>query len=354
MLEGSSRNATSSESSFDSFDAEKSSISDLTRLEVSNTSVDSAIYGSLEAGSDTVIPRSYQMKKTDSGYKSLEVSSTSRFSSVGWSQSTIDDGSNTSRFIPSMKPVVQGTDCNDMVDDEMMSSSYVDKPQMEQQSGQSHRKHQLFHRTRKMWHSISIEPTFGDIDPVSSLPPHNVIGSVCEEPGESYLQVVGRKRRETESSENEEMEPKRSVILHFPNLHKYSAAQLRALQRDYSIDERSDRLFREFSQTEPLYEMEYSSYTVPRRGRRNRRSHKHTELSEFSPRSHRKKISPQDSIEEESPMDTSVGMSLDKGMEIVSVSSSPIYSSSTVKPATYTATVCTEPPERSSPYPSQI
>lgn len=101
---------------------------------------------------------------------------------------------------------------------------------------------------------------------------------------------------EGDATTTDEISGKRSVLARFLRTHRYPGAY-RRLERDYSIDEKSDRLFREFSRTETSLDWE----TPGRRGTRlytGRRLHRHLD-AEGSPRSHRRKLSPQDSIEEE-------------------------------------------------------
>lgn len=307
-LDGSSHPQLSSENSFDSVDTENSSVTgDTCRPDIFSGSVDSAFDGSLDQGVDSPVSRTYQMKKTDSGYRSIEVSTTSRYSTISWSQNTIDDCNFTRQESNLKLPLPQSIDVEDKAteNDSMSCSKSPDETSQEVIS--INERKSMFNQSRRMWHSICAEPSFMDTD----IPSTSYQGDVAEksgqaavEPGEATPQVVSRKRRETDISTGDEASVKRSVLPRFTSPHKYSHSQQRALQRDYSIDEKSDRLFREFSRAEPLYDMEYSSYTIPRRGRRNRRLARHIDVPEGSPRTHRRKLSPQDSIEEESSMDT--------------------------------------------------
>ena len=102
---------------------------------------------------------------------------------------------------------------------------------------------------------------------------------------------------ESEGATTDELSGKRSVLARFLRTHRYPAAHYRLLQRDYSIDEKSDRLFKEFSRTEVPLEWEPPGRRGPRLYS-GRRLHRHLD-AEGSPRSHRRKLSPQDSIEEE-------------------------------------------------------
>ncbi|XP_018026248.1 uncharacterized protein LOC108681698 isoform X2 [Hyalella azteca] len=318
--EGLSGMIISSDNSFDSVDTDNSSVTDFIRHDA-NVSVDSAFDASVDSVPESRAPRPHQMKKTDSGYRSIEVASTSRYSMASWSQNTFEESVHHPTFsirgtIPSSDNEEKSTE-----DDEMSSNKSPDEPTLEFKDKQLARSQQ-FHLSRKLWHSVSVEPSFMETDgPCSSKLTDP--GDVSAYPCSSSALVVGRKRREMDASRNDEVSGKRSVMHRFMSPHKYSKSQLRALQRDYSIDEKSDRLFKEFSRTEPFYEMEYNSYTIPRRGRRNRRRARHLEVTECSPLSHRRKLSPQDSIEEESSMDTGRDSSMTRSEGAMAVAASP-------------------------------
>ncbi|KAF2362526.1 hypothetical protein FHG87_006720 [Trinorchestia longiramus] len=312
--EGSAANLPS-ETSFDSVDTDNSSIADFTRLEA-NASVDSAFDVSVDSVPETRGPKSYQMRKADSGYRSMEVSSTSRYSMASWSQNTFEEGvAALPSFNVEGRILTSDNDEKSTEDDEMSSNKSPDDPVDTQQ--QHFAKSQQFHLSRKLWHSVSVEPSFMDTEVPCSSKQANTLESKTPS-----SKIVCRKRREMDVSRNDEISGKRSVMHRFMSPQKYSPSQIRALQRDYSIDEKSDRLFKEFSRTEPFCDMEYNSYTVPRRGRRNRRRVRHLEVTECSPRSHRRKISPQDSIEEESSMDTR-DSSLTRSEGAIAVTASP-------------------------------
>lgn len=109
---------------------------------------------------------------------------------------------------------------------------------------------------------------------------------------------------EPETNSGDESSGKRSVLARFLRTHRSQGSplrpgQLRLLQRDYSIDEKSDRLFKEFSQAEIALEGEPSSSGRKTRLPSGRRLPRRLEPGDSSPRSNRRKLSPQDSIEEE-------------------------------------------------------
>lgn len=94
---------------------------------------------------------------------------------------------------------------------------------------------------------------------------------------------------EVDAATTDEISGKRSVLARFLRTHKYPAAHYRLLQRDYSIDEKSEGV-----EWEPPNRRSSRFYT-------SRCLHRHLD-AEGSPRSHRRKLSPQDSIEEEDQM----------------------------------------------------
>lgn len=302
----------SSENSFDSVDTDNSSTAgEITRPDIFNASVDSAFDGSIDPCVESPVTKPHQMTKTDSGYRSMEVSTTSRYSTISWSQNTMDEA----RQISNIKvPLPQSVERDEKSKEDDMSSckNSPEDPPCSSTTGTPRKT--MLHDSRRMWHSICAEPSFMDTDSPSTSCQGDTAdkSGLAVEPFETPSKPVGRKRREIEICAGDDTSGKRSAMVRFMSPHKYSLSQQRALQRDYSIDEKSDRLFREFSRTEPFYDMEYCSNTIPRRGRRNRRHARHIEVSDGSPRAHRRKLSPQDSIEEESPMDTQRDASLSR------------------------------------------
>jgi hypothetical protein len=69
-------------------------------------------------------------------------------------------------------------------------------------------------------------------------------------------------------------------------------------QRDYSVDERSDALFREFSRCDPIYEPAENNR---QRFHYRRLQHRASTGAEVDVHHRRSKLSPQDSIDEEYP-----------------------------------------------------
>ena len=72
-----------------------------------------------------------------------------------------------------------------------------------------------------------------------------------------------------EDTRMDESRGKRSVMVRFMSPRKYSSAQKKALRRDYSIDQKTDRLFKEFTYKDSSnIDAEYSCHTLPRRSRK--------------------------------------------------------------------------------------
>ena len=228
------------------------------------------------------------MTKTDSGYRSMEVSTKCFISSM--SQGTLDE-----HILPSdLSAVAKISELSSQEEDKLGEDAGPQSLANTEPTEVPEAKIRVpqIDRSLRMRHSICAEPSFMEVQSSAGL---------FLEPSECTALAVGRKRRDTDTS-HESSGNKRTVSLRQRARRKYSINQLRVLQRDYSIDEKSDRLFREFSSNESGYQADSWTNTVPRRERRNRR-HCRMDLGDTSPRAHRRKISPQDSIEEESPFD---------------------------------------------------
>ncbi|XP_071520773.1 uncharacterized protein [Panulirus ornatus] len=279
QLDASTRPPLSSENSFDSVDTECSSTTDLSRPEGLTTSFDSTTDCPTDSTSDTHSHRLQQMK-ADSGYRSLEVNngrppklSKKQIHFVEDSlevvEADLDRDRSRERHSRDHDSLLdlQEEVCDPQSKRERLRKSVA---QFERRWGKSQAKKRREALREK--HS-SLDAGLG-----------GSLGSV----GDSL---------EGDATTTDELSGKRSVLARFLRTHRYPTAHYRLLQRDYSIDEKSDRLFKEFSRTEVPFEWE----PVGRRGTRlytGRRLHRHLD-AEGSPRSHRRKLSPQDSIEEE-------------------------------------------------------
>ena len=318
-LDGSSQSQMSSEASFDSIDTETSSF--LGEFGVTcPDSIDSAFGGgSIDPESESAKDKPpHQMKKTDSGYRSIEMSS--RYSAVSWSQSTMDDmgitrqtSSASSSALPKVSTIPSGLRLSDSEEDdeELSSNKSSDHPYVKKSLAARNAKKEKFYKTRRLWHSMCTE-----LDDNEASSSSTIQGAGVE--NKTERQNSTKKRRGLDPTLTDERRGKRSVMVRFMSPRRYSLIQQRTLNRDYSIDEKSDRLFREFSKPDPYLDLEYSSYTLPRRSRRigRHRTKKHSKVSEgSSSRSHMTKISPQDSIEEENPGDSSRDPSLNRTLE---------------------------------------
>jgi len=290
QLEGPSGSDTS-KTSLDSVGTEGSSICG--QSDIYNTSIDSAFSGSVDQSCDNQRPRTYQMTKTDSGYRSIEVSN--KYFGSSMSQGTLEEHNLSAEItLPKLPEQRTSNESNTGSEDCDQVSSKSDSPNEPVKVAPVKIRNPMMVRNRRMWHSICAEPSFMETDSTSSvfaLPPEI-----------SALAVVSKKRRDIDNGE--EGSGKRSVSVRYRGQRRYSINQLRVLQRDYSIDEKSDSLFREFSRNESgMFQSDGWTNTIPRRDRRNRRNVRHLEVGDTSPRSSCIKISPQDSIEEENPLD---------------------------------------------------
>ncbi|XP_042243303.1 uncharacterized protein LOC121880217 [Homarus americanus] len=280
--DASSRPPLSSENSFDSVDTECSSTTDLSRPEGLTTSFDSTTDCPTDSTSDTHSHRLQQMK-ADSGYRSLEVNNSRppklskkqiHFVEDSLEVTEIDIERDRSRERHRDPDYL--FDSQDDAGDPQSKRERLRKSvaQFERRWGKSHSKKR---REALRERHASLDTALG--------------GSLSG----PFIAVGGS--LEADATTTDEISGKRSVLARFLRTHRYPAAHYRLLQRDYSIDEKSDRLFKEFSRTEIPLEWE----PVSRRGSRlytGRRLHRHLD-AEGSPRSHRRKLSPQDSIEEE-------------------------------------------------------
>ncbi|XP_069941022.1 uro-adherence factor A isoform X2 [Cherax quadricarinatus] len=281
-LDASTRPPLSSENSFDSVDTECSSTTDLSRPEGLTTSFDSTTDCPTDSTSDTHSHRLQQMK-SDSGYRSLEVNNSRppklskkqiHFVEDSLEAQEIDMERDRSRERHRDPDFLFGS--QDSIGDPQSKRERLRKSvaQFERRWGKTHAKKR---REALRERHASLDTILG--------------GSM----GSSFIGVGGS--LEADATTTDEISGKRSVLARFLHTHRYPAAHYRLLQRDYSIDEKSDRLFKEFSRTEIPLEWE----PVSRRCSRlytGRRLHRHLD-AESSPRSHRRKLSPQDSIEEE-------------------------------------------------------
>ncbi|XP_045121621.1 uncharacterized protein LOC123510479 isoform X2 [Portunus trituberculatus] len=275
-LDAANRPTLSSENSFDSVDTECSSTTDLSRPEVLTTSFDSTTDCPTDSTSDTHSHRLQQMK-ADSGYRSLEANngrppklSKKQIHFVEDSLETPVDDPERDRSRERQRDPDSRTESREDLGDPQSKRERLRKgvAQLERRwSGKSHTK-----KRRE-----ALRERHASLDTALS-------GSV----GGSL---------EGEGATTDELSGKRSVLARFLRTHRYPAAHYRLLQRDYSIDEKSDRLFKEFSRTEVPLEWEPPGRRGPRLYS-GRRLHRHLD-AEGSPRSHRRKLSPQDSIEEE-------------------------------------------------------
>ncbi|XP_076053959.1 mucin related 89F isoform X2 [Oratosquilla oratoria] len=290
VLDASSRPPLSSENSFDSADTECSSATDMSRPEVLTTSFESTTDCPTDSTSDTHSHRLQQMK-ADSGYKSLE---TNGGRPPKLSKKQIPLTTDESLEVPT-------TDCE------------IVRDRSRERDQEGVHEDVLICGDRDKKSGIITQP----IDPQSKR--ERLRKSVQR--SSSTSKALAKKRREylrerhitdsffdsvqeLEGSDagsvgSDELSGKRSVFARFLHTHRYPASYYRLPQRDYSIDEQSDRLFKEFSRQEPL-DWETGSFGS-RRGPRlypGRRLHRHMD-TDGSPRSHRRKLSPQDSIEEE-------------------------------------------------------
>ncbi|KAK4300635.1 hypothetical protein Pmani_027167 [Petrolisthes manimaculis] len=283
QLDASSRPPLSSENSFDSVDTECSSTTDLSRPEALTTSFDSTTDCPTDSTSDTHSHRLQQMK-ADSGYRSLEANNSRppKLSkkqihfvedSLEVTETDMERDRSRERYCRDPESYIESLDT---IWDPQSKRERLRKgvAQFERRWGKSQakkRREALRERHASLDTALSAQ---------LSSPMVGVGGSL-----------------EADATTTDELSGKRSVLARFLRTHRYPAAHYRLLQRDYSIDEKSDRLFKEFSRTEVPLEWE----PVGRRGARlysSRRLHRHLE-AEGSPRSHRRKLSPQDSIEEE-------------------------------------------------------
>nr|XP_045625329.1 uncharacterized protein LOC123774778 isoform X1 [Procambarus clarkii] len=281
-LDASSRPPLSAENSFDSVDTECSSTTDLSRPEGLTTSFDSTTDCPTDSTSDTHSNRLQQMK-ADSGYRSLEVNnsrppklSKKQIHFVEDSLEVTDVNIERDRSRERHRDPDYLFDSQDDVCDPQSKRERLRKSvaQFERRWGKSHSK-----KRRE-----ALRERHASLD--------TVLGGSLSGP---FIGIGGS--LETDATTTDEISGKRSVLARFLRTHRYPAAHYRLLQRDYSIDEKSDRLFKEFSRTEIPLEWESASRRCGRLYT-GRRLHRHLE-AEGSPRSHRRKLSPQDSIEEE-------------------------------------------------------
>ncbi|XP_047487932.1 uncharacterized protein LOC125038498 [Penaeus chinensis] len=285
QLDASTRPPLSAENSFDSVDTECSSTTDLSRPEALTTSFDSTTDCPTDSTSDTHSHRLQQMK-ADSGYRSLEANNGRppklskkqiHFMEDSVEVTEVDVERDRSRERPRSTDFSQ--DLPDELGDPQSKRERLRKSfaQFERRTSKS-----LTKKRRE-----ALRERHASLDTALSVPLSGPLIGV----GGSL---------EVDAATTDEISGKRSVLARFLRTHRYPAAHYRLLQRDYSIDEKSDRLFKEFSRTEVPLEWEPSN----RRSSRfytSRRLHRHLD-AEGSPRSHRRKLSPQDSIEEEDQM----------------------------------------------------
>lgn len=283
QLDASSRPPLSSENSFDSVDTECSSTTDLSRPEVLTTSFDSTTDCPTDSTSDTHSHRLQQMK-ADSGYRSLEANNSRppklskkqiHFVEDSLSLEAHEGDIHRDRSRERHRDPDSMADFHDDICDPQNKRERLRKSvaQFERRWGKSQAK-----KRRE-----ALRERHASFDSALS-------GSLS-----GPIVCVGGSL-EGDATTTDEISGKRSVLARFLRTHRYPASHYR-LQRDYSIDEKSDRLFKEFTRTETPLDWEIAG----RRGTRlytGRRLHRHLD-AEGSPRSHRRKLSPQDSIEEE-------------------------------------------------------
>ena len=260
----------------------------MSRPEVLTTSIDSTTDCPTDSASDTHSHRLQQMK-ADSGYKSLETTTSTSIAPVSRAPSftkaqfrcphdTLEILDIKSERDRSREHTAQETDEVDEGQEDRSGTFVPIRGRAKKGSSFIERRHSGRIAAKKR-REILRERQYASLDTGLSL--ESEIGS-------------------------DEISGKRSVLARFLKTNRSAGSRL--LQRDYSIDEKSDRLFKEFTESESFVEVCGSgggsggsgSSTSSRRGRINsRRLHRHLEPSDGSPRSHRRKLSPQDSIEEE-------------------------------------------------------
>lgn len=251
-MEASSRPALSSENSFDSVETDWSSTTDLSRAEAITTSVDSTT----DSTGETLPHRLHQMK-ADSGYKSLETAGKSFIT-----KSTAQESFEVQRE----EKVYQDREKEDT--HIRYNKSWARSSERRSSSRLSAKKRR---ELLKEWQHVSLDAGLA---------------------------------LEAEMNSGDESSGKRSVLARFLRTHRphgsLHSGQLKSLQRDYSIDEKSDRLFKEFSQLDVPFEGEISPSSRRVQLHSTRRLPRRLDSADSSsPRSHRRKLSPQDSIEEE-------------------------------------------------------
>ncbi|XP_066954368.1 uro-adherence factor A-like [Macrobrachium rosenbergii] len=282
QIDAGPRPPLSSENSFDSVDTECSSTTDLSRAEVLTTSFDSTTDCPTDSTSDTHSHRLQQMK-ADSGYRSLEANN-GRAPKLSKKQIHFMEES-----LEVSESMVERDRSRERPTNLCGSHELLD-PSVDPQSKRERLRKSVAQFERRSSKSLPKKRREALRERQASLDTALSAGL------SSTLVGVGCSL-EGDATPSDEISGKRSVLARFLRTHRYPAAHYRLLQRDYSIDEKSDRLFKEFSRTEVPQEWEPPT----RRGTRlytGRRLHRHLD-AEGSPRSHRRKLSPQDSIEEE-------------------------------------------------------
>ena len=280
----------SSENSFDSIDTECSSTTDMSRPEVLTTSLDSTTDCPTDSASDTHSHRLQQMK-ADSGYKSLETAQSTSIGAIGAPVSRAPSFTKAQFRYP--HDTFEGISVSERDRSRDRSHDIEEVGEKEERygpgrgqvkkSGTSFERRYSGRLAAKKRREILREKQYTSLDTGLSL--DSDVGS-------------------------DEVRGKRTVLAKF--LRSNRAPNIRFLQRDFSIDEKSDRLFKEFSQPNAHSELSGSGAgsasgsggsSGGSGGRRvrltSRRLQRHLEPSDGSPRSIRRKLSPQDSIEEE-------------------------------------------------------
>ncbi|XP_068246689.1 uro-adherence factor A-like [Palaemon carinicauda] len=290
QIDAGSRPPLSSENSFDSVDTECSSTTDLSRAEVLTTSFDSTSDCPTDSTSDTHSHRLQQMK-ADSGYRSLEANN-GRAPKLSKKQIHFMEES-----LEVSESLVERDRSRERPIDLCGSHELLDES-VDPQSKRERLRKSVAQFERRTSKSLPKKRREAIRQRQASLDTALSAGLA------STLVGVGCSLEGDDATPSDEISGKKSIRSRFLRTHRYPAAHYRLLQRDYSIDEKSDRLFKEFSRTEVPQEWEPPT----RRGTRlytGRRLHRHLD-AEGSPRSHRRKLSPQDSIEEEDQVATAL------------------------------------------------